>query len=47
MAEQQKTREEECEGHQSPSLGTEAEIETEQGGVDLQTTSTQLKHQQP
>ena len=46
MAEQQqKTGQEEGEGQKSPS--PEPEIDTEQGGVDPQTTSTQLKRPCP
>lgn len=45
LAEQQKTGGEERGGQKSPSLETELEIDEpiEQGGVDLQTMSTQLK----
>lgn len=42
LAEQQKRGEEESEGQKSPL--PEPETDTEKGGTDLQTTSTQLKH---
>lgn len=43
LADQKKTRGEENEEQKSPSLGTEVEAEIEQGGVDPQMVSTQLK----
>ena len=43
--EQQKAAKEECEGQKSPS--PEPKADTEQGGAEPQTTSTQLKHPCP
>ena len=44
LAEQQKIGGQEHEGQKSPSPRIEAKTKIEQGGMDPQTTSTQLKH---